>query len=487
MKIDNLEDIYTLAPLQKGMLFHSLYTPKSGMYFNQALCRLHGNLDSAAFERAWQRVMARHPILRTAFFWEDLDEPLQVEFRQAKLPLEQHDWSGLSSAAQHERLSTLLQEDRRREFELAEAPLMRLTLIRLADKTYQFVWSRHHILLDGWSQALVLKEVFLLYEMLCCGEDIDYGEKTRLERRAPYARYIHWLQKQDLSRAESFWRALLQNFHAPTPLMAGWVTCRLPNHQIDHQEDGIQLSMTTTAGLQALVQQHSLTVNTLVQGLWALLLGRYSGQQDVVFGVTVSGRPPDLADVEAIVGLFINTLPMRVYLSPHDYLLPWLKGLQHQQMELSQYEYSSLIDVHGWSGVPRSQPLFESIVVFENYPKDVFARAHESSLQVSDIRSYIQNSLPLTIRAVPDREFALQVMYDRHRIGARMAGQLLRHFELLLTYIATQPAISLGELGALLDESDRQHQIVQERKSRETSIQKLKRSQRQSYVSLDQS
>ncbi len=246
-------------------------------------------MNVSAFKRAWRRVIERHGVLRTAFFWEGLAEPLQVVQREVPLPLEEYDWRELSVSEQQELLAEMLQQDREREFQLSKAPLIRLFLVRMSQDAYEFVWSRHHLLLDGWSQVLVLKEVLTLYEVFCYGEDVQYDENDFLAPSRPYTGYIEWLHKQDLSRAERFWRGLLRGFTSPTPL--GQAEPISKSQKRDYREEGIKLSSVLTTGLQALARQYELTLNTFVQGLWALLLSQYSGKQDVLYGVTVSGRP----------------------------------------------------------------------------------------------------------------------------------------------------------------------------------------------------
>ena len=189
--MEKIEAIYPLSPVQHGMLFHSLYAPRGGVYVEQLHCVLKGRLNPGAFERAWQRVVDRHPVLRTAFIWEGLEEPLQVVHEHCEMRVEHHDWRGLSLDEQDVHLSRLLGADSRRGFDLADAPLMRLVLIRGLDATHRFVWTHHHILLDGWSVPLVLEEVFALYEAFCRGEDL------RLEPRRPYRDYIGELLAQD--------------------------------------------------------------------------------------------------------------------------------------------------------------------------------------------------------------------------------------------------------------------------------------------------
>jgi hypothetical protein len=377
MNLKKIEEFYPLSPMQQGMLFHLLYAPKSGMYFQQLSCTLRGDLDPEAFERAWQRVVDRHSILRASFVWEDLAEPIQVVHRQARLPFERLDWRHLSPAQQQERLESFRRADQDRGFDLAAAPLMRLTLIRLAEDTYQFIWSYLHLLLDGWSAPLLYKEIFTFYEAFRRGQDL------RLEQSRPYRDYIAWLRRQDMQKAAGFWRQTLKGFTTPTPLPGDQSPGSLPSQVAEYEFCSTQLSQAATAALQSLASKHQLTLNTVVQGAWALLLSRYSRTDDVVFGATVSGRPADLPGAELMLGLFINTLPVRVRVSPEASLLRFLKELQEQQVEMRQYEYSPLVQIHGWSEAPRGLPLFESILIFENYPRDSSRRCLRADVRGS--------------------------------------------------------------------------------------------------------
>ncbi|RMF32481.1 MAG: non-ribosomal peptide synthetase, partial [Chloroflexi bacterium] len=338
----NIEAVYPLSPMQQGMLFHSLYAPESGVYVEQLSCTLRGDLDVPAFRRAWQRVVDRHAVLRTSFVWKQLDKTLQVVHRQVTIPLEQQDWRGLSPAQQQARLDAFLQQERRRGFDLSHPPLARLALMRTAEDAHIFVWSHHHILLDGWSLPLILGEVFALYEAFRQGRDL-YLKPAR-----PYRDYIAWLQRQDLAEAEAFWRETLAGFTAPTPLVVDRPVEAGEAHKEAYGVLESHLPATTTATLQALARQHRLTLSTVVQGAWALLLNRYSGEDDVVFGATVSGRPPDLPGVETMVGLFINTLPVRARIRPETPVVEWLRRLQAQLAAMRQYEYSPLVQVQEW-------------------------------------------------------------------------------------------------------------------------------------------
>ena len=287
----SVESIYPLSPMQQGMLFHTLLSPKSGVYFNQILYTLTGELQKAAMQRAWQQVVDRHEPLRTLFVWEGQEKPLQVVRRRVMLPWEELDWRGLSADEQSAKLAAFLQADRQRGFDLAQAPLMRLALIRLEESHYELIWSHHHLLMDGWSSFLILKDVRAIYQALSEGRDY------RLEPLRPYRDYINWLQRQDLSKAEGFWRTALKGFAVPTPLLGS--PADVGHEDRDSATADLQgnSSPSLMAALRSFARRHDLTLSTIIHGAWAMLLSRYSGEGDVVFGSTVSGRPAELAGV----------------------------------------------------------------------------------------------------------------------------------------------------------------------------------------------
>src|SRR5215472_13589791 len=325
MSIQNIEDIYELSPLQQGMLFHTLYDPSLGEYIEQESFPLDGPIDIPILARAWRRVVERHPVLRSSFHWEGLEKPVQVVHRNVQLPFEIQNWRNLSLGEQKERLEAYLKLDRERGFDLSKAPLIRVTIIEQTDFV-QFVLSFHHILLDGWSGSLITEEVWKLYESYCEGRDLQ------LPPARPYSDFIAWLQRQDLNKAEKFWRRVLKGFSSPTRFGIDDTKHIIHKTVEDQGEQSIRLVKETTAALQRLARENGLTMNTIIQGAWAILLSRYGGDNDVVFGSVVSGRPPELAGVESMVGLFINTLPVRAQVFPNELCLPWLKVIQEQQL-----------------------------------------------------------------------------------------------------------------------------------------------------------
>jgi len=447
MKMENVEDIYELSPLQNGMLFHTLLTPGSGMYFEQVGFPLYGPLDVSSFERAWQKVLDRHTILRTSFHWKGLDKPLQVVHREVKLSVEYLDWSGLAAAGQDQRLDAFLARDRERGFELSEAPLLRLTAIALPDGVRYIVFSLHHLLLDGWSSDLVYQEAATIYDAYC------RGEQAELPPCRPYGDYIAWLQRQDLSRAEAYWRRHLAGYEGPPPLGVG----RPPgghaheNPEIDVRQ--IHVSRGTLDKLRQVARRHQLTLNTIVQGAWALLLSRYTGEDDVVFGATVSGRPGELERVESMIGLFINTLPVRARVSPNAQLVPWLQALQASELEARQFEHTPLVQIHAWSEVSREGPLFETLLAFENFPVAIRAQPQHGGLST---RSFGKTNYPLAVAVLPDDGWWVRVMYAHPRFEADAIDRLLGHFETLLAAMADDPDRRLFEIPMLTDADGRQ-------------------------------
>lgn len=439
--------------MQEGILFHSVLRLDNGAYYQQWCCVLNGALDIPAFKQAWRRVIERHAVLRTAFNWQQRYAPFQVVYRQVEAVWQQDDWRWVTVDDQKRQLDALLTADRDRGFDFARAPLMRFFLIRHAEKRYQFVWSYHHLLFDGWSLPILLKEVFQFYDALCQHQDFH----PPLPR--PYHAYIAWLRRQDLSAAEAFWRAALQGFLGPIHLNLASQQKKASCIENAYDERQLQLSVPATAALQDFVHRHGLSLNTLILGAWGILLSRYSGQEDVLFGSTVAGRPAKLEGIESMVGLFINTLPVRVQVSSDALLLPWLQTLQACQVEARQYEFSPLVQVQGWAGATSGQPLFESLLVFENYPDRATWQAWSKSLKIDNIRLVSRTNYPLTVVVAPGSALRLRISYQRQYIDAPMVMRMLEHLRILLEGMVLDPYRKLAHL-ALLSQTEREQLLV---------------------------
>ena len=441
----NVEDIYLLSPMQKGMLFHSLLAPGAGLYVEQFTCTIEGELNAGAFRDSFRRGAMRHAILRSFFLWEGLEEPLQLVREQVELPWQELDWRDAVAAEQNDRFASFLQSDRQLGFELSRPPLARATLIRLGAHTFTFVFSYHHVLLDGWSTALLFKEVLSLYQASCDG----VAEKLPPVRA--YRDFIAWIQRQDTSKAEDFWRSKLSGFTRPTSLAVALGShSRAATNTQAFAEEELRLSEELTQRLHAFSRSHQLTLSSLLEGAWAILLSRYTNEADVVFGATVSGRPAELAGAQSMIGLFINTLPVRVQVKSEERVVPFLASLQQQRFEAQQYEYASLVQVRAWSEVP-DESLFDSILVFENQPADVSLSVDASgrALTVRNVKTHDQINYPLTALASPGKTLLLWLAYDCARFDAPTIKRMLGHWKQLLEGMSANANGRLFELPML--------------------------------------
>ena len=361
MNRGDIADIYPLTPMQEGLLFHSLLEPGSGVYVIQQQGLLEGDLDVTALSSAWNQAVERRAILRTSFEWEELERPLQIVHRQVHVPLVEQDWTTVSAREQETRWQKILEDDRRRGFDLYEAPLMRLVIARVGPRAFRFLWSHHHILMDGWSRPLLLKEVFALYEAQRRG--------TRLELPTPRAfrDYVVWLEQQDQQGAEAFWREKLSGFEDPVRL---GIDAGVADVEASNAEERHLLTAEESRRLEEFARRQKVPLNTLVQAAWAVVLGRYSGREDLVFGEVVAGRSAPVPGIESIVGPLINTLPVRTQVDPNKPISQWLAELQRQSVELRKYEFSPLMRIQQHSDVAPGRRLFEYLFVFENCPLD---------------------------------------------------------------------------------------------------------------------
>lgn len=412
----NIEAIYPLTPVQEGILFHTLYAPESPLYIQQYTTVLEGDLDVGILRGSWDHVIGRHQTLRSLLAWEGREQPLQIVRGRVQPEWLIEDWRAEPDTA--ERLQAFLEADRNRGFDLAVAPLMRFAVFHIGDGRHQFVWSHHHIVVDGWSMGIVLDEVVRTYAALRADAE------PALPPAADYRRYVEWLQSHDGSGAEAHWRSKLRGFDVATPLRIEKTSLPTPWAE-HHAEEIVRISATQTAAISEAARRNGLTLNTLLRGAWSLILGRYSGRDDVVFGATAAGRPLAVDGAMDLVGMFINTLPVRVQIDPGTLLIDWLHAIQDEQIEGASYETTPLADVQGWSDVPSGQPLFTSLLVFENVP---VPSNEPSGLRSTEVRYLQRSNYPLALLVMPLEELELIFLYDADRFDRdvirRMAQQL---------------------------------------------------------------
>ncbi|MET8091479.1 amino acid adenylation domain-containing protein [Micromonospora sp. NPDC005220] len=349
-------DILPLSPLQQGLHFHGLYdASEADVYTIQSVLELRGPVQADALRAAAQELLRRHDNLRAFFVTGAAGKPLQVIPAVADLPWQTHDLRGLGAADRETELRRLLAADQAVRFDLEQPPLVRGTLIRLSERDHRFVFTVHHIAVDGWSMPLLVRDLFDLY-----GRQLR-GDEPAPSPAAPYKQYLGWLAAQDRDASENAWRAALAGLDEATHLVPDPQTHATAAPARLHTAVPAELS----AALTAVAREYGLTVNTLVQGAWGLLLSVLTGRTDVVFGATVSGRPPELPGVESMIGLFINTLPVRMEIDHGASLAGLFQRLQERQSGLMAHQYLGLADVQRLAG---SGELFDTLVVFENYP-----------------------------------------------------------------------------------------------------------------------
>ncbi|OAD21768.1 pyoverdine sidechain peptide synthetase II, D-Asp-L-Thr component [Candidatus Thiomargarita nelsonii] len=439
-----LQDLYPLSPMQQGMLFHALYEPSSGVYFEQMQLTL-SNLEPTAFKAAWQYQLERHPILRTAFLTEH--QPiLQVVQTEVPLLWREQDWRGMSSETQDLQLSALLLKERNQGFDLSKAPLMRFDLIRLSEQRYAFLWHHHHILMDGWCLPITFSEVRESYLAF------KQGQTPQLPVRRPYRDYMAWLQQQDSTAAQHYWQQRLAGFITPTKLP-------IVNHKTENPDyHEIGFNAPNTQRLQQFCQTQRVTLNTLVQGAYALLLSRYSRESDICFGVTVSGRHASLSGIEQMIGLFINTLPLRIDVNPEYCVKDYLLSIQTQHQNDNRYAHSPLFEIQTHSGVPNGTALFDSLLVFENYPLGDALDSNAASYQIEDFQGIEYTNYPLTLAIIPGEVLSFKISYDNNRISQDSIERLWGHLKTLLTALASNPTQSISHLPMLTEKEVQQLQ-----------------------------
>jgi aryl carrier-like protein len=442
------EDAYPLSPLQQGFLFDTLAAGGSAVYIEQITCTLIGAIDAAALGEAWQRAVDRHPALRTWFAWEDLDRPLQIVAPRAELPVEIDDLRELAGTERAARVEALRKLDRETPFDLAKAPLMRVRLLRTEEATWEVTWSHHHLLIDGWSSPMLVVEVLATYEALRRGES-PAPPPTR-----PFRDYIAWLAERDLGEAERFFRRYLAGLAGPTPLAADRADDGQPRERADFVRFDARIEPELEVRVREASRREQATLSIVVATAWLLLLGQEAGSDDVVYGVSVSGRPPELAGVERVVGCFINALPVRARLDRDVRVADWLRTFQVEQGELLEYSYAPLVEAQRWAGLPADRGLFETAFEFWNFP---FARPEGQQSFEMRLPDYdVATNLPLSLRAMPQEGLMLQLTYDRRRFDAATIEHKMRKLTAALAAIAERPAATLGEIAGELAALDRE-------------------------------
>ncbi|MDR3031875.1 MAG: condensation domain-containing protein, partial [Kitasatospora sp.] len=446
MAKSGLEDILPLSPLQEGMLFHNLFDGEELDAYNvQVFVELAGNVDADRLRGAIRALLKRHANLRAAFRHEGLKRPVQLIPREVTPPWREEDLSGVPEADREAVAERIALEDRWQRFDLSLPPLMRFTLIRLGGGRHRLVMTNHHILLDGWSMPVLLRELLTLYTV--------HGDVTALPRVRPYRDYLAWLDSQDREAAHRAWTEAFEGFDTPSIVAPERGALTAAPERIHFEENA-----AVSEALTRFARSHGVTVNTVIQGAWGLVVSHLTGRDDVVFGVTVSGRPPELPGVDTMVGLFMNTLPLRIRLRPAEPLVAFLRRIQSEQTRLIDHQWVGLAEIQRWAG---SGELFDTAMVFENYPLDSSRSrpatpAPEADLPtVLKIHSRDQMHYPLGLLALPRETLRFSLGYLPQLFDAARIESVIGAFRRALRTVLDNPQAPVGAVPLIDGEARR--------------------------------
>ncbi len=431
----NVQDIYELSALQEGILFHTLHDPSSGAYFEQARITITGELDVTLYEQSWNHLIQRHDILRTRFLHKKVAQPLQMVLKQDPLKVHYQSLMDIESAEQQTRIQAYLHQDQEKRFDLSRDQLVRLALLQTAPDRYEVIWSFHHILIDGWCQAILQDEFQHLYRALLHQQPID------LPPAMPFNRYIRWLREQDTTQATAYWQRYLKGYTQAASLLPEATT---PEAGFDVQRMQLVLEQTETNALETMARTHKVSLNLLVQAIWALLLARSSQLSDVVFAATVSGRPEDIPGIEHMVGLFINAIPVRARLEDVSFT-EFLTRFSAEATATKAYHYSSLADTQASSEL--KQDLINHILVFENYPPET-GQIDQLPFAVEHYQHEDHSNYDLTVQIMPGQTLLFNFIYNARVYDTAQLTQITHDLQDLITQISTprQAALPLKSL-----------------------------------------
>jgi len=437
--------------MQQGMLFHRLQGGAPGVDVEQVICELREGVRAARFEQAWREVIDRHTALRTGFQWEDGREPRQVVYPPSRVRLDFYHAEFGSEAEARLGLEEYLRADRQQGFPTLLPSLVRVALLRGGPQHFWFVATYHHLALDARSMTVMFKEALDLHDALVEGRTLE------LPPVRPYRAYIDWLQTLDLKRAEKFWREQLRGFTAPTVLPLARTTA-LPLSQADEAagELAFRLNETTTSELRAVARKHDVTLNTLVQAAWSVVLSRHGREEEVIFGALRACRKIPVEGAHSIIGLFINTVPLRVQAGATLPIGKWLRDLREQWMTLRDFEHTPLMKVQQWSEVAPGQPLFETIVSYQEPAWDTALNALGGKWATRQFDIRAQPNYPLALEILAGPALTVKFIYDHARYANEAVARLLGHYRVVLAALAEDAAEQVGDLPVLTREEVRQ-------------------------------
>ncbi|SFJ94199.1 non-ribosomal peptide synthetase, partial [Thermoflavimicrobium dichotomicum] len=436
----NIKNMYRLSPMQRGMLFHYLKNPTSETYFEQIDFQIEGTVHPSYLEESWNRLIEKYDLLRTVFLYKKIKEPTQIVLKERTATIHFEDLSHLEKENCRQYIEAFKKKDRKTGFQLSRDLLMRLALFKTGANTYQLIVSFHHILMDGWCLGIVLHDLFEIYRCLLNNQPVPQ------EAVIPYSKYIEWLEEQDEEEAKAYWRAYLQGYEQvsglPFPAFANSETAN------EHEVLTYEFTSHLTSQLTKLAKSYQVTLNTVFQTIWGVLLQKYNQTNDVVFGSVISGRSAEIPGIERMVGLFINTIPVRIQSLEGETFADLLTKVKQSALSSEQYGYLSLADIQA-EGV-KNQTLFNHILVFENYPDYTDAHQHNQEtlgFTVVDREVFSQTNYDLSVQAYLRNEKLHLILTFNGRVYPRVwMEKVFTHFHEIVMDVIERPDIPLAEI-----------------------------------------
>ncbi|MCU0288494.1 MAG: condensation domain-containing protein, partial [Acidobacteria bacterium] len=450
----DIEDIYTLSPMQEGMLFHALIDGQSASYFEQTAYRLQVEIDIATFKSSFNHLLRRHDILRTVFLYQEIERPVQVVLTRAEVDFYYEDISGIKGEdAKAGFIKNFKIKDRSKTFDLSRDALMRISLFKLGYREYEVIWSLHHILMDGWCIGILNKEFFEIYHRL------KEGRKIELPALRPYRDYICWLEQKERETARKYWREYLADYDEVSLVPRLGKFANTGNSYRNENVESI-LELGETESLKKIAQKRGVTLNLIMQGIWGILLGRYNNHEDVVFGSVVSGRPPEIDGIESMVGLFINTVPVRVQFSGGMLFGDLLMKLQESALVSEAHHYYPLVDIQAES--PLKQNLIDHIYVFENYPIAAQLQGCEindpAQFKVSNVEVFEQTNYDFNVTLWGSGQLAIKLEYNGNIFEKYFIKRIAGHIRQIIRQVTAYDHKKINEIEIIT--ADEKEQIL---------------------------
>jgi non-ribosomal peptide synthase protein (TIGR01720 family) len=442
---DNLQDIYPLSLMQEGMLFHSLYEVSSTMYFLQYSFPIDGTLDIKVFEESWQELFQRYDILRTVFAYKGLEQPLQIVLKDRKCHFVVEDISAYNQDQQTAYIQAWKAKERQQGFDLSRDVLMKITLFKCHDRSYYVNWAIHHIIMDGWCLGIFIKELLHIYEAL------KRGDKPVLKPVTPYSTYIEWLGQLDKEAAKDYWKNYLAGYNQIASLP------KIHDHGTTanaYEKESIsgELSESETTALKQLAAKHHVTINVVILSIWGMILSKYNRSDDVVFGSVVSGRPVEILGIDQMVGLFINTIPVRIVIDSKQQFAQLIREVQTQSLASEAYQYYPLVEIQAVSEL--TYELLDNLVVFENYPLSEeiqeIGQMVQGDFTFGTVEEFSQTHYHFTLEVYPGNQLRFKLNYNALVHSGQQIEEIKEHITRLITKVIREPSMELGEIRTLL-------------------------------------